>query len=152
MRKRVFSAFALHVSYLARKYGSVVTDQFVCVCVYRCGAGEGGGFHDCFSEQFCPTPNCGVCESAFWCECPEMSKGALSSCASSAYFGDTLCRGDAKLEKEFVAESVKAGLLELKGHRSVGGLRSSIYNAMPIEGVDALCNFMASFMQKHTAS
>jgi len=68
-----------------------------------------------------------------------MSKGALSSCASSAYFGDTLCRGDAKLEKEFVAESVKAGLLELKGHRSVGGLRASIYNAMPIEGVDALC-------------
>ncbi len=52
------------------------------------------------------------------------------------------------LEKEFVAESAKNGLGGLKGHRSVGGCRASIYNAMPIEGVEALVDFMKSFEAK----
>ena len=50
------------------------------------------------------------------------------------------------LEKKFLDESAKAQLLNLKGHRSVGGLRASIYNAMPVEGVQALADFMGDFM------
>ena len=50
-----------------------------------------------------------------------------------------------ELEKAFVAEGAAEGLLELKGHRSVGGIRASIYNAMPIEGVRALQAFMERF-------
>lgn len=49
------------------------------------------------------------------------------------------------LEKKFVAEAKAAGLIGLKGHRAVGGLRASIYNAMPGEGVDALIAFMNDF-------
>ena len=48
----------------------------------------------------------------------------------------------------FLAEAKKVGLVTLGGHRSVGGMRASIYNAMPEEGVDALINFMAEFEQK----
>ena len=50
-----------------------------------------------------------------------------------------------ELEKKFVAESTAAGLDGLKGHRSVGGIRASIYNAFPEAGVDALVTFMADF-------
>jgi phosphoserine aminotransferase len=49
------------------------------------------------------------------------------------------------LEKKFIAEAGKAGLDGLKGHRSVGGCRASIYNAFPIEGVEALVSFMKEF-------
>ena len=50
-----------------------------------------------------------------------------------------------ELEKKFVAEATAAGLDGLKGHRSVGGIRASIYNAFPVEGVDALVQFMKEF-------
>ena len=53
--------------------------------------------------------------------------------------------GDADLDAKFVAEAKAAGLENLKGHRSVGGMRASIYNAMPVEGVEALVKFMAEF-------
>ena len=53
------------------------------------------------------------------------------------------------LEKLFVKESTAAGLDGLKGHRSVGGLRASIYNAFPEEGITALVEFMREFEQKH---
>ena len=53
------------------------------------------------------------------------------------------------LEKTFLAEAGKAGLVNLEGHRSVGGFRASIYNAMPIEGVDALIAFMKDFQGRH---
>ncbi len=53
--------------------------------------------------------------------------------------------GDEVMEKKFIAEATKAGFLNLKGHRSVGGMRASIYNAMPIEGVKALVDFMDRF-------
>lgn len=53
--------------------------------------------------------------------------------------------GDADLDAKFVKESKEAGLENLKGHRSVGGMRASIYNAMPIEGVEALVAFMKKF-------
>lgn len=56
---------------------------------------------------------------------------------------------DESLTTLFVEEATKVGLTNLKGHRTVGGLRASIYNAMPEAGVDALINFMADFKKKH---
>ena len=53
--------------------------------------------------------------------------------------------GNEELDAKFVAESKAAGLVNLKGHRSVGGMRASIYNAMPVEGVKALVDFMKKF-------
>ena len=54
-----------------------------------------------------------------------------------------------ELDKEFVAGSVEKGFTNLKGHRSVGGLRASIYNAMPYEGVEALVDYMKEFAAAH---
>lgn len=54
-----------------------------------------------------------------------------------------------ELDALFLAEAEKAGLAELKGHRSVGGMRASIYNAMPEEGVTTLISFMADFARRH---
>ncbi|WP_110517580.1 3-phosphoserine/phosphohydroxythreonine transaminase [Herpetosiphon llansteffanensis] len=54
-----------------------------------------------------------------------------------------------ELEKQFLAEAKAQGMLGLPGHRSVGGVRASIYNAMSIEGVEALASFMAHFAAKH---
>ncbi|WP_130013735.1 3-phosphoserine/phosphohydroxythreonine transaminase [Serinicoccus sediminis] len=56
---------------------------------------------------------------------------------------------DSSLEKPFVAAAAEAGLSGLAGHRSVGGMRASIYNAMPIEGVRALVDFMTDFEQQN---
>jgi len=56
---------------------------------------------------------------------------------------------DTELEKPFVAGANEAGLLNLAGHRSVGGMRASIYNAVPEAGVDALIEYMKAFAQKH---
>jgi len=56
---------------------------------------------------------------------------------------------DDSLSAEFVKQAEAQGLTALKGHRMVGGMRASIYNAMPIEGVQALINFMDSFAQQH---
>ncbi|MCI8501369.1 MAG: 3-phosphoserine/phosphohydroxythreonine transaminase [Oscillospiraceae bacterium] len=53
--------------------------------------------------------------------------------------------GSDELDKKFVAESSARGLINLKGHRTVGGMRASIYNAMPLEGVEALVAFMKEF-------
>ena len=52
---------------------------------------------------------------------------------------------DAELDGKFIAEASAAGLKTLKGHRSVGGMRASIYNAMPEAGVQALMDFMTEF-------
>lgn len=54
-----------------------------------------------------------------------------------------------ELEKQFIAEATQQGLGGLKGHRSVGGLRASIYNAMPKAGAQALADFMAEFQKKN---
>ena len=56
---------------------------------------------------------------------------------------------DAALDEPFLKEAAGRGLRELKGHRSVGGCRASIYNAMPREGVELLRDFMREFAQKH---
>lgn len=55
----------------------------------------------------------------------------------------------AQLESAFIEQAAKQGLWGLKGHRSVGGCRASVYNAFPTDGVDALCAFMAEFEGKH---
>jgi phosphoserine aminotransferase len=52
---------------------------------------------------------------------------------------------DASLEARFLEQAVAAGLANLKGHRSVGGMRASLYNAMPMAGVKALIDFMQEF-------
>lgn len=80
--------------------------------------------------------------------------------ASSFYrgFADPSCRSimnvtfhlpTAELEQRFAAEALAAGLYALEGHRAVGGLRASIYNPMPLEGVEALAAFMRDFEQRH---
>jgi phosphoserine aminotransferase len=55
---------------------------------------------------------------------------------------------DSSLDGEFLKQADMRGLLQLKGHRSVGGMRASIYNAMPLAGVQALVDFMNEFAQK----
>ena len=57
--------------------------------------------------------------------------------------------GNTDLDAEFVAAAKKAGFVNIKGHRTVGGMRASIYNAMPIEGVEKLVAFMAEFEKEH---
>ena len=57
--------------------------------------------------------------------------------------------GDADLDAKFVKEAKEAGFENLKGHRTVGGMRASIYNAMPIEGVEALVEFMKKFEKEN---
>lgn len=56
---------------------------------------------------------------------------------------------DEALDKAFLSESKAAGFIGLKGHRALGGMRASIYNAMPVEGVVALVGFMQDFRQRH---
>lgn len=57
----------------------------------------------------------------------------------------TFVTGNEELDAKFIKEAAAAGLVDLKGHRSVGGMRASIYNAMPIEGVETLVAFMKEF-------
>ena len=54
-----------------------------------------------------------------------------------------------ELDGVFLSEAKDAGLVTLKGHRSVGGMRASIYNAMPEAGVQALISFMSDFESRH---
>ena len=56
---------------------------------------------------------------------------------------------DAELDAAFLEAAAKHNMVTLKGHRSVGGMRASIYNAMPAEGVDALIQFMSEFERDH---
>ena len=85
------------------------------------------------------------------------SQRLYDAIAASAFYSspvDVDCRSwmnvpftlaDAALDGEFLSLAKSAGLLNLKGHRSVGGMRASIYNAMPEAGVDALIDFMGEF-------
>ena len=56
---------------------------------------------------------------------------------------------DETLDEAFLKGAKAAGMDQLKGHRAVGGMRASIYNAMPIEGVRALVDYMKAFEQRH---
>ena len=69
--------------------------------------------------------------------------------ASRSMMNVTFVTGNADLDKKFASEASAAGLKNLKGHRSVGGMRASIYNAMPYEGVEALVAFMKDFAEKN---
>ena len=57
---------------------------------------------------------------------------------------------DEGLDGAFLKGAEARGMLQLKGHRSVGGMRASIYNAMPVEGVEALVAFMEEFRRTHS--
>ncbi len=57
--------------------------------------------------------------------------------------------GNEELDAKFVKEAAAAGFVNLKGHRTVGGMRASIYNAMPVEGVEKLVEFMKKFEEEN---
>ncbi|MDH5785286.1 MAG: 3-phosphoserine/phosphohydroxythreonine transaminase [Chromatiales bacterium] len=69
--------------------------------------------------------------------------------ASRSWMNVPFTLANAELDADFLAEAKKVGLTTLKGHRSVGGMRASIYNAMPEAGIDTLVAFMAEFEKKH---
>ena len=73
-----------------------------------------------------------------------MFKGTVNP-ADRSLMNVPFVTGNEDLDKKFIAEATKAGFKNLKGHRTVGGMRASIYNAMPTEGVQALVDFMAEF-------
>lgn len=73
---------------------------------------------------------------------------ATADQSSRSRMNVTFVTGNEALDKKFIAAAEVAGFDGLKGHRSVGGMRASIYNAFPPEGVDALVNFMKDFEQK----
>ncbi len=83
-----------------------------------------------------------IAESGGFYACP-----VAASCRSWMNIPFTL--QDARLDPPFLQEAKEAGLLQLKGHRSVGGMRASLYNAMPEEGVEALVVFMRDFARRH---
>ena len=56
---------------------------------------------------------------------------------------------DEALDEPFLKGAKERGMVQLKGHRSVGGMRASIYNAMPVEGVQALADYMREFERQH---
>ena len=61
----------------------------------------------------------------------------------------TFRTGDEALDAKFVREAAAAGFVNLKGHRKTGGMRASIYNAMPVEGVEKLCAFIRDFARNN---
>ena len=70
-------------------------------------------------------------------------------CRSRMNIPFVINNGDEALEKKFLDDAKKQKLYTLAGHRSVGGIRASCYNGMPVEGVDALTSFMKSFMDEN---
>ena len=74
------------------------------------------------------------------------------SCRSRMNVPFLIDGGNEVLEKKFIDEATKAGFINLAGHRSVGGLRASLYNGMPAEGVEALTTFMKNFQEHNTAA
>ena len=79
----------------------------------------------------------------------KLFKGTVEP-ASRSLMNVPFVTGDADLDAKFVAEAKAAGFENLKGHRTVGGMRASIYNAMPKEGVEKLVEFMAEFEKKNS--
>ena len=69
--------------------------------------------------------------------------------ASRSLMNVPFITGDKDMDAKFVKAAEAAGFVNLKGHRLVGGIRASIYNAMPIEGVTALVDFMAAFEKEN---
>ena len=82
-------------------------------------------------------------------ETSKMFKNPVSP-ESRSMMNVTFRTGNEELDAKFIKESAEAGMSNLKGHRSVGGMRASIYNAMPYEGVETLVNFMKKFEQENS--
>lgn len=82
--------------------------------------------------------------------CPDYFKGTVQT-DSRSWMNITFRLPNEELEKKFIAEAKSSGMSGLKGHRSVGGIRVSTYNAMPKEGIDTLVKFMESFKQANPA-
>merc|ERR1712050_206879 len=87
-------------------------------------------------------------------ECIEQSGGFYKApvqpaCRSRVNVPFVIKDDDAALTKKFLAGAGEEGCVALAGHRSVGGLRASLYNAMPIEGVAKLAKFMSKFQEKN---
>lgn len=78
----------------------------------------------------------------------ELFKGTVEK-DSRSLMNIPFITGDENLDKEFVSSAALEGFINLKGHRSVGGMRASIYNAMPLEGVEKLVDFMKAFEISH---
>ena len=70
--------------------------------------------------------------------------------ASRSLMNVPFVTGSKEMDAKFVEEAKEAGLENLKGHRTVGGMRASIYNAMPVEGVEALVAFMKKFEEENS--
>jgi len=70
-------------------------------------------------------------------------------CRSRMNIPFTIMGGNEELEKKFLKDATKMKLYQLAGHKSVGGCRASLYNGMPLEGVDTLQSFMKSFMDEN---
>ena len=68
---------------------------------------------------------------------------------SRSYMNVAFRTGSAELDAQFVAQSIEAGFTNLKGHRLSGGMRASVYNAMPMEGVEKLAEFIRKFDREH---
>jgi len=119
----------------------------------NCGMGTFG--QACIRGQVCFTPL--VRERLFPERVPMINVEGGCATASMAFHGawKDVLSGQAELslalgvEKTFIAEAAQAGLANLEGHRSVGGMRASLYNAMPMEGVRALVSFMADFERRY---
>ena len=79
---------------------------------------------------------------------PEFFRGTTEK-ESRSLMNVTMRLPSEDLEKTFIAKAGEAGLHGLKGHRSVGGIRASIYNAMPVDGVEKLVEFMHDFRRRH---
>ena len=75
--------------------------------------------------------------------------GAISRRCERAGWDCVVVTGDKDMDAKFIAEATAAGFVNLKGHRTVGGMRASIYNAMPIEGVQKLVEFMEKFEKEN---
>ena len=76
-----------------------------------------------------------------------MRAAGITNALSSVVF--RVAGGDEAIEKLFAKEAEAAGLVGVKGHRSVGGMRASLYNAVTVEAVDALVSFMRQFQRKN---
>ena len=81
-------------------------------------------------------------------DCSSLFRGTVEL-ASRSLMNVPFVTGNEELDKTFIKEAAAAGLVNLKGHRTVGGMRASIYNAMPYEVVEALVKFMKEFEAEH---
>ena len=82
-------------------------------------------------------------------EHPDFYVGHVKNEADRSLMNVVFKLSSKELDSEFVNQAKNEGLATLKGHRSVGGVRASIYNAMPVEGVQALAEFMRRFVETH---